>query len=353
MESIAMNQGGNSLLQKGAAWPTMPSLGPSVERHTFAAGERFSRGRSDEDESPTFSADSDEEDGEEEFPSVASPTSETSYRRPGGLYSRRQSDPGPLDTTSVSPPPSLLAVPSSPHAVRRVSMIRRGSAACQVAPKPVDSCLGKAGFLKDRDPAFLEELSQHAADQQYTEGMNIIRQGDQGARMYIIKDGEVEIICNGCVVAKLGEGAVFGEMCLLTQDKLGARRNATVKAVGDVVCHTLHNQPFQAALNNHWVEKKYFMEEARRRLKELEEKEIAKHAKADAAAAASQAVMSHQRAQKAEEAAAAERRPIFSPELVSSPQHLSEEAAKKCQEVHTSLRSRFHPLCGMPQPVFS
>ncbi len=64
----------------------------------------------------------------------------------------------------------------------------------------------------------------------------IITRGEEGASMFLIIDGRVEVIGKSAegprvVLAKLGVGDCFGEMSLLT----GEPRNATVRAAGDVM----------------------------------------------------------------------------------------------------------------------
>ena len=65
----------------------------------------------------------------------------------------------------------------------------------------------------------------------YARGEAIVRQGQDGQSLFIIKRGEARVTLAGTEgdVARLREGDVFGEMSLLT----GAARTATVTAVSD------------------------------------------------------------------------------------------------------------------------
>jgi small-conductance mechanosensitive channel/CRP-like cAMP-binding protein len=76
-------------------------------------------------------------------------------------------------------------------------------------------------------------------------GEAIIRQGDPGDSLYVIKQGEVAIrvAVDGQTreVAKLKTGDFFGEMSLMT----GEPRRATVAALGDVICYVVDHAAFQ------------------------------------------------------------------------------------------------------------
>ena len=78
----------------------------------------------------------------------------------------------------------------------------------------------------------------------YRDHETIIRQGDVGNSMYVIQEGEVEIlkVHNGNAVrlAVLGSGDIFGELSLFGDDK----RTATVRALGDVRVITVDRKIF-------------------------------------------------------------------------------------------------------------
>lgn len=97
-------------------------------------------------------------------------------------------------------------------------------------------------------------------------GEVIIRQGTKGDRMYFIQKGIVEVITDdGSVVAHLSEGAHFGEICLLTDD----RRVATIRAgtMCDVFSLSKHN--FQELLEEYPEMKGFFEDIANERLSKI------------------------------------------------------------------------------------
>lgn len=82
----------------------------------------------------------------------------------------------------------------------------------------------------------------------YQRGEAIIRQGEEADCAYFVQSGDVEVVretegvCEP--VARLGAGQYFGEMALLTNE----RRNATVRAVGEVRVARLGRKNFLSLL---------------------------------------------------------------------------------------------------------
>ncbi|MEJ2304985.1 MAG: cyclic nucleotide-binding domain-containing protein [Anaerolineales bacterium] len=78
----------------------------------------------------------------------------------------------------------------------------------------------------------------------YQDGENIVRQGEMGDCMYVIQEGQVEIICenNGeevCLaIRKAGE--FFGEMAIFERTV----RSATVRALGPARILTIDKRKF-------------------------------------------------------------------------------------------------------------
>ena len=91
----------------------------------------------------------------------------------------------------------------------------------------------------------------------------IVRQGFKGDRMYFIQRGVVEVItADGNVVTHLSEGAHFGEICLLTDD----RRVATIRATTTCDLFSLSKQNFSELLEEFPEMRPFFEAIARNRL---------------------------------------------------------------------------------------
>jgi len=85
----------------------------------------------------------------------------------------------------------------------------------------------------------------------FAEGEVILREGDEGDSLFIVEHGQVRVMLsrqNGLSeqVAQLGPGDFFGEMSLLT----GSPRSATVIAVRQTDCLTIHKPDLHALLES-------------------------------------------------------------------------------------------------------
>ena len=65
--------------------------------------------------------------------------------------------------------------------------------------------------------------------QSFSAGETIFEAGSPATSMYVVQEGEVDIIVNGRVVETAGPGNLFGEMALIDKKS----RSATVKARTD------------------------------------------------------------------------------------------------------------------------
>ncbi len=82
-------------------------------------------------------------------------------------------------------------------------------------------------------------MAEGALGKVYLDGDVIIRQGDVGDCMYVIQEGQVEIILESqgkeIQLQVHGPGAFFGEMAIFDKDV----RSATVRALGDAMVLTV------------------------------------------------------------------------------------------------------------------
>jgi MFS family permease len=93
----------------------------------------------------------------------------------------------------------------------------------------------------------LEGVAHGAVHVPVAAGTQIVRQGDEGDRYYVIADGTVEVEKDGRVLATLSRGEGFGEIALLRDQP----RMATVTARTDTRLLAVERDAFLVALTGH------------------------------------------------------------------------------------------------------
>ncbi|MEW5786788.1 MAG: cyclic nucleotide-binding domain-containing protein [Pseudomonadota bacterium] len=86
--------------------------------------------------------------------------------------------------------------------------------------------LGGMFLFKDLDMSELSRVLECAVVRQVDAGATLIQEGSQDRSLYLILDGELEVIRNGVVLAPIGKGGHVGEMALVS----GEPRSASVRA---------------------------------------------------------------------------------------------------------------------------
>ncbi|MBK9090277.1 MAG: mechanosensitive ion channel family protein [Holophagales bacterium] len=97
----------------------------------------------------------------------------------------------------------------------------------------------------------VSDLARHARLERYTAGEALVRQGDAGRSLFVVRTGDVRVEkADGGgsprELARLGPGSFFGEMSLLT----GEPRSASVVAVGEVEVVVVEKDAFSTLLHD-------------------------------------------------------------------------------------------------------
>ncbi len=86
-------------------------------------------------------------------------------------------------------------------------------------------------------------IFRHAEDfETYAAGETIFSEGDPCGNMYVVQDGEVDVIVNGKLIETVGPDGIFGEMALVDTSP----RSATVMARTAVRVVPLDEQKFMS-----------------------------------------------------------------------------------------------------------
>jgi len=77
--------------------------------------------------------------------------------------------------------------------------------------------------------------------QEFKAGDFICRQNDEGTKLYVLEEGNINFLVNGQVAGSAGGGSVFGELSLV----YGVPRQADVRAMTDLICWVLDTLDFR------------------------------------------------------------------------------------------------------------
>ena len=120
-----------------------------------------------------------------------------------------------------------------------------------------ESLLGDVPILQMLSADDLRALALVARPLLAMPGERIVLQGSSGDSLFVVADGDVEVMLRreggiDTSVDRMGRGAVFGEMALLT----GERRTATVRAVDTALVFEIGKQQYEPLLQRHpeWLD---------------------------------------------------------------------------------------------------
>jgi MFS family permease len=102
----------------------------------------------------------------------------------------------------------------------------------------------KVPVLSGLSHAVLEDLASRMTLEKVPDGTAVVTQGEVGDRLYIVKEGEAEVVAQGQELATLSKNDYFGEIALLRD----VPRTATVRACGPMELYSLERKDFQKLL---------------------------------------------------------------------------------------------------------
>ncbi len=114
------------------------------------------------------------------------------------------------------------------------------------SPFKLEETLKQVSVFATAPDEFFQKIKLCLRYEEYPAGHILIREGQRGDAMFVIKHGEVEILKEFQSVAILGSGDLFGEMALLNQ----ASRNATVRIRSKVQLYRLNRLAFETVVQS-------------------------------------------------------------------------------------------------------
>jgi putative ABC transport system ATP-binding protein len=116
----------------------------------------------------------------------------------------------------------------------------------------LDNEMRVAEFLKSIEPfsaldqAELSHIAEMATLRHYEPGDVVIREGEQGDELFLISEGEVEVMRRDLEVARLGPAEFFGEVAVIS----GQPRNATVIATQPLDTYVVNKAELDEAMQH-------------------------------------------------------------------------------------------------------
>jgi CRP-like cAMP-binding protein len=125
-------------------------------------------------------------------------------------------------------------------------------------------------------PPTLESLARALTPEDVPAGVEVVTQGEEGDRFFVVADGELDVIADGTHVATLQRGDGFGEIALMYD----VPRTATVRTRKAARLYALDREDFLVALTGHLPAQTLTQGLASERLAELESLRAAARASA-------------------------------------------------------------------------
>jgi MFS family permease len=117
------------------------------------------------------------------------------------------------------------------------------------APPPEAGLVAASPLFGRLLPVSRERVTRRMRQEAVGAGQEVVRQGDQGDRVYLAVEGTYRVEVDGRLITTLGRGAVFGEIALLRD----VPRTATVRATVPGRVLTLERDEFLSAVLGHPV----------------------------------------------------------------------------------------------------
>ncbi len=114
---------------------------------------------------------------------------------------------------------------------------------------PVDvvcDALGNVDLFKGLPKQYREMMAEEMDERTYEPGATIFSEGEAGAELFVIHEGEVVVEVGGQEVARIGAGGAFGEMAALSAEP----RSATIRASAETTVSALDGPAFRTLVSS-------------------------------------------------------------------------------------------------------
>lgn len=134
-----------------------------------------------------------------------------------------------------------------------------------------EEMLEKVPIFSGLDRKHVKQLARIMVPRTFKTGDVIMKEGDQGAGVFVVTSGKVEVVRGAeggrlQVLSTLGPGDFFGEMALFE----GFPRSASVRCLEDTECLAMTRWDFRAEMTTHAEIALAVLETVMRRLREAD-----------------------------------------------------------------------------------
>lgn len=110
--------------------------------------------------------------------------------------------------------------------------------------KLIENAILENDFMKNLDSAQVKEITNCMYPVNYSKDELIIKEGDVGKSVYVMEQGNLQVIKGEKAFHTMGRGKIFGELAILCN----CTRTATIKALEDCKLWAIDRECFQTIM---------------------------------------------------------------------------------------------------------
>jgi len=197
---------------------------------------------------------------DEEVDEISASSKEASEYLEGSAYS-----------TEATVPPEFQALPLSvnPQVSHWRRPVLRSIRTRSVIFQDYQGRLARTQLFYGRSKQFFDCLKDDMVFEHFKEGTKMMKEGELGSKLYVLIRGDVDLVRQGKVFARLTSGSIIGELACLDIGARKGERSATVLCVTSCDVRTLDKSLFLSTLQDFPAERVHFMTQGYKKLDDM------------------------------------------------------------------------------------